>query len=239
MALVMVVLVVVVVVVGLLLPTNAQAATIVPLMDANVTVNGHGTVTTPSFSTAEPGEQLLAFISSDGPSGAGRQSATVTGAGLTLDARQARELTVRRGRDLVRDGPQCAGRRNRHLDPGRRRLRSVADGDLDGALHRHRRVGHRRRRERGAERLAEHRRRRIARVRRRTRLGNAIARTLGPNQTMLHQYLDTATGDTSWSQYTGQATGLAGSVVMLNDTAPTSDQWNMAAVEVLGDGTAK
>ena len=71
----------VVLAVGLLLPASAQAATSDPAMDANVTVNGHGAVTAPSFSTAEAGEQLLAFVSSDGPS-AGKQSATVSGAGL-------------------------------------------------------------------------------------------------------------------------------------------------------------
>jgi hypothetical protein len=65
---------------------------------------------------------------------------------------------------------------------------------------------------------------------------NATVRTLGSNQVMLSQYLDTKTGDTYWSQYTGAVTGAAGSTVTLNDTAPTGDQWNMAAVEVLGDG---
>jgi hypothetical protein len=34
-------------------------------------------------------------------------------------------------------------------------------------------------------------------------------------------------------------TGAAGSVVTMEDTAPTSDHWNMAAVEVLGDGPGK
>jgi len=62
---------------------------------------------------------------------------------------------------------------------------------------------------------------------------NAIGRTLGPNQVMLSQYLDTKTGDTYWTQYTGHVQGEAGSTVTLNDTAPTTDQWNMAAVEIL------
>jgi len=53
---------------------------------------------------------------------------------------------------------------------------------------------------------------------------------------MLHQNVDTATGDTYWSQYTGQITGLAGETITMNDTAPTTDRWNMAAVELLGDG---
>ena len=54
-----------------------------PVTDAHVTVNGHGAVTTPSFSTVEAGEQLLAFVASDGPSGAAKQSATVSGAAFT------------------------------------------------------------------------------------------------------------------------------------------------------------
>jgi hypothetical protein len=65
---------------------------------------------------------------------------------------------------------------------------------------------------------------------------NAVARTLATNQVMLHQYLDTGAGDTSWSQYLGQITGPAGSLVTMNDTAPTNDRWDMAAVELRGDG---
>jgi hypothetical protein len=64
----------------------------------------------------------------------------------------------------------------------------------------------------------------------------AVGRTLGPNQVMLNQDISTKTGDTYWSQYTGQITGPLGETVTMNDTAPTNDQWNMAAVEVLGDG---
>jgi hypothetical protein len=64
----------------------------------------------------------------------------------------------------------------------------------------------------------------------------AVAHSLGPNQVMLEQYLDSKSGDTFWSQYTGQITGPVGETVTMNDTAPTNDQWNMAAVELLGDG---
>ena len=63
----------------------------------------------------------------------------------------------------------------------------------------------------------------------------ATARTLGPNQLMLHQFLNTRSGDAFWSQYTGQVTGPTGEAVTLNDTAPTTDQWNMAAVELVND----
>src|SRR5262249_5915930 len=43
---------------------------------------GRGPVTTPAFNTALPSELLLAFASSDGP-GSGAQTLTVSGAGLT------------------------------------------------------------------------------------------------------------------------------------------------------------
>ena len=62
-----------------------------------------------------------------------------------------------------------------------------------------------------------------------------LARTLGPSQVMLHQELD-GSGKTFWSQYTGQVTGAAKTSVTINDTAPGEDRWNMAAVELLGDG---
>lgn len=38
--------------------------------------------------------------------------------------------------------------------------------------------------------------------------------------------------------YTGAITGSAGETVTLNDPAPTNDEWNMAAIEILGDGPA-
>jgi hypothetical protein len=67
--------------------------------------------------------------------------------------------------------------------------------------------------------------------------GSATLHTLGSNQTLLRQDLDTAGGNTFWSQFTSAITGPAGSLVTMNDTAPTKDQWNMAAVEVLGNGS--
>jgi hypothetical protein len=62
----------------------------------------------------------------------------------------------------------------------------------------------------------------------------AIPRTLDVNQTLLHQWVDTATGTTFWVQNTSVQSGPAGSLVMLDDTAPTGDRWDFAAVEVIG-----
>jgi hypothetical protein len=52
---------------------------------------------------------------------------------------------------------------------------------------------------------------------------------------MLDQWLDTVAGDTFWTQYTSVAVSPAGSVVTVSDTAPTTDRWDLAAVELIGD----
>jgi len=60
---------------------------------------------------------------------------------------------------------------------------------------------------------------------------NAIARSLGSNQTMVHQDL-APVGDTYWVQRTAGTIPLAGTSVRINDTAPTSDRYNLAVCEV-------
>ena len=60
---------------------------------------------------------------------------------------------------------------------------------------------------------------------------NAIARTLGPNQTLFHQSLS-STGDTFWTQRQNSATPTSGTSVTINDTAPTTDSFNLAILEV-------
>jgi Bacterial Ig domain/Lysyl oxidase len=65
---------------------------------------------------------------------------------------------------------------------------------------------------------------------------NAIARTLGPNQTMLHQYL-APVGDTYWVQRQNAPTPTSGTTISINDIAPTTDRYNLAIVEVLPAAT--
>ena len=58
----------------------------------------------------------------------------------------------------------------------------------------------------------------------------AIPRTLGTGQKMVHQYL---AWSTHWVQtLTSGAVGTAGSPVRLYDTGPTTDHWNFAAAEI-------
>jgi N,N-dimethylformamidase beta subunit-like, C-terminal/Domain of unknown function (DUF4082)/Bacterial Ig-like domain (group 2)/Bacterial Ig domain len=60
---------------------------------------------------------------------------------------------------------------------------------------------------------------------------NAIARTPGAGQSLVHQDL-TSTGDTYWVQMQNAPTTLSGTSVSINDTAPTTDRYNLSAVEV-------
>jgi hypothetical protein len=61
---------------------------------------------------------------------------------------------------------------------------------------------------------------------------NAIGRTVGTGQALVHQYLSPA-GDTYWVQMQGSPTPLSGTTVSINDTAPTGDRYNLGIVEVL------
>ena len=61
---------------------------------------------------------------------------------------------------------------------------------------------------------------------------NAISRTPGPNQAVVHQDL-TSAGDTYWVQMQSAPTTVSGTTVAINDTAPTTDRYNLTTCEVL------
>jgi hypothetical protein len=209
------------------------------VVDIETSVNGHGTTTTGPFTTAEGSEQLLAFVSSDGPAGAGHQSATVSGAGLEwkLVARAnsqsgdaeiwAATAPTALSEATVTSTPAVSGYDQTLTVTAIQMSYGIGASVTAGAAS-------------GAPSVSLTTTGEGSLV---YAVGNdwdtATARTLGTNQVMLRQYLDTKTGDTFWSQYTGYVTGAAGSVVTMEDTAPTSDHWNMAAVEILGDGPGK
>jgi hypothetical protein len=60
----------------------------------------------------------------------------------------------------------------------------------------------------------------------------AIARTPVSGQVLVHQQLDTLVGNTFWVQST-IAPSTANALVDIQDTAPTADQWNCCAVEIV------
>jgi hypothetical protein len=63
---------------------------------------------------------------------------------------------------------------------------------------------------------------------------SSVARTVGSGQSIVSQWIDTSVGDTFWAQRLTSPAGALGSVVTLNDTAPTADRWNFAAIEIKG-----
>ena len=60
----------------------------------------------------------------------------------------------------------------------------------------------------------------------------ATGRTVGAGQTLVDQYLAPA-GDTYWVQRQSATTAASGTTVTINDTAPTADLYDLAVVEVL------
>ncbi|GAC1373305.1 MAG: hypothetical protein NVSMB32_16920 [Actinomycetota bacterium] len=60
----------------------------------------------------------------------------------------------------------------------------------------------------------------------------AIEPTPADGQVILHRFLSPATPDASWVQ-AGGPFHPAGSRITISDTAPTSDAWNLAAVEIV------
>jgi len=61
---------------------------------------------------------------------------------------------------------------------------------------------------------------------------SAIARTLAPGMTKVREDAVAAVGDTFWVQATSAPIVATGTGVGMATTAPTLDQWNMAAVEI-------
>ncbi|HYM53852.1 MAG TPA: Ig-like domain-containing protein, partial [Solirubrobacteraceae bacterium] len=206
------------------------------VMDVNTTVNGRNTVTTPTFTTAEAGEQLFAFVASDGPAGAGMQSAKVSGAGLAW-------TLVTRANSQSGDAEIWTATATKQLKGKKVKSKLAAKG-FDQSLTV---ISMQMSKGAGAS-VAGGAPSGAPSVSLTTTedgtlvyavgsdWSSATARTLGSNQVILRQDLDAGFGKTFWSQYTGHVTGMAGETVTLDDTAPTGDQWNMAAVEILGDG---
>jgi hypothetical protein len=61
---------------------------------------------------------------------------------------------------------------------------------------------------------------------------NAIPRTPGPDQALVHQFL-APVNDTFWVQRVVPVIPSSGTSVTLNDVAPTTDRWNLAVVEIV------
>jgi beta-lactam-binding protein with PASTA domain len=194
---------------------------------------GAGARTTPAFNTSAAGEVLIAFAASDGPS-TGAQTLTVSGAGLTWTLVQ--RSNTRAGTSEIWKATAAAVLTNATVTSTqtqagsyRQSLTVVAFIGASGT---------------GASAAANGASGAPSVTLTTTKAGavvygvgndwdNATARTLGANQTLVHQFVDTTSGDTYWVQARTGAIAAANTSVQLNDTAPTNDRWNFASVEVI------
>jgi hypothetical protein len=222
-------------------PSNEASATVTApttslAIDANVSIDANSaTATTAAFSTHGTNETLLAFVAGDGPSSGG-QTATVSGAGLTWSL--VRRANSQAGTAEVWRATAPAPLTNvavtskltKTTAPDQALTVIAVTGTTGVGASAAASAGS------GAPTVSLTS----------TANGSLIfgvgndwdhsrARTLGNGQSMDHQWVNTASGDTYWTQQTSQPTGSAGTLTTINDTAPTTDRWNLTAVEVKGN----
>jgi hypothetical protein len=200
-------------------------------IDATVYSDASGTMTTPAFSTTTNSDLLVAFVAYDGPSNA-PQTASVSGASLpwTLLKRSnaqdgTSEIWAVKTSDFltnvtVTSQPGVSGYHGSLVvvaftnaaGPGIVGQASAPSGAPDIYLP-------------GVSAgdwvFA---------------VGNdwdsAVGRVPVGGQVLVHQRIDSGTGDTYWVQSTA-APSTATGLVDIHDNSPTTDQWNYAAVEIV------
>jgi hypothetical protein len=203
-----------------------------PTVDSKVSAEGHGAVTTPAFSTGQPGDVLVAFASSDGPNST-PQTLSISGAGLTWSlVKRANaqpgttEIWTAKAPSQLSNVTITSTQQHASYDQS---LTVIVFSGAQGI---------------GATAAAS-----AASGAPSVSLtttaptswvfgsgndyDNSIARTLGSGHTLVYQWVDTVAGDTYWVQSRSAPTPASGTTVTINDTAPTTDRWNLAAVEVL------
>jgi len=215
-------------------PSNAvtpSAPTSGITVDKSLFRDGKGALTTPSFSTSSGAEILVAYVGYDGPSGGGKQTATVSGAGLTWTL--AKRVNTQSGDAEIWWAKAAAALSGATVTAtpkaggyyGSLSLltyqKATGIGSVAGAGA-----------PSGAPGVT------VTGVPAGGwvfAVGNdwdgATARGLPSGQSLVHQYLAPA-GDTIWVQSTSTSSP-GGGTVDIDDTSPTSDQWNLAAVTVV------
>ncbi|HVD94174.1 MAG TPA: PASTA domain-containing protein, partial [Vicinamibacterales bacterium] len=201
-------------------------------VDAVVFADGNGTVVTPTFTTTDVDELLVAFVSADGPS-TGGQSFTVSGAGLTwtLAQRSNTQLGASEIWTAVAASPLTnAAVTSTQSSPGFDQsliVVSFIGSDGVGAVASANSPS-------GAPAVSLTTTRANSLV---YGVGNdwdrAVTRVVGTNQAIVHQWIDTSMGDTFWVQSRTAAVAAAGTVTTLDATSPSTNRFNFAAIEIL------
>ena len=201
--------------------------------DQPTSATGKSSATTSTFATTAPAEVLLALVGSDGSSPG--QTATVSGGGLSWS------LVKRANAQLGTSEIWAANVANPTANISV--TATLAQGGMDLSLNvvgvRNATLGTSAAASAGTGApTVSYSATAVGSVG--VAVGNdwdkAVARTLGSGQALFSQWLDTATGDTFWSQRTTAPGATVGQTITLNDTAPTKDRWNLAAVELKPTG---
>ena len=214
-----------------LVVSSGPAATVSPAVERVIFSEGLGKRTTAAFSTAAPGDMLVAFAASDGPVGPNAQSLTIAGAGLTWTRVQraatqsgvAEIWTARAAAALTSvtvSSTQSSGGVHQSLTViAFTGVGGIGASNAGGGVSA------------PSVSLAATAAGSVV-----YGVGNdwdrAIARTIPAGQTKVHEFVDTAVGDTFWVQAATGTTAASGSLVTLNVTAPATDQWNFASIEL-------
>ncbi len=187
----------------------------------------------PTITTAGPNELLVAFVSADGPASAGSQTVTaMSGSGLTWTMRA--RSNAQPGDAEIWTATATSVLTNAQVTAT---LRSSAVGSITvvaftGAATTGTPVVATASAATGAPSVT------LTTTRANswvwgvgTDWSKAVSRTPGTGQTIVDQYL-ASIGDSYWVQRQTTATASAGTSVKINDTAPTTDRWDLAAIEI-------
>lgn len=200
-------------------------------IDTKVAKQARGALTATGLTTAAAGETLVAFVALDGPKGAGSQSASVSGAGLTwslvkranTQSGDSEIWTARAGTKLTSASVTATPARGGYQ--GALTILAFAGGNGTGGAG----AGG------GPTGAPSVYLPGVAEGSWVFAVGNdwdrAVARTPVTGQVLQQQYVLTSVGDTFWVQSTADRNPALG-LVTIADSAPTNDQWNIAAVEV-------
>ncbi|MDA0165438.1 Ig-like domain-containing protein [Solirubrobacter ginsenosidimutans] len=202
-------------------------------IDGSTSQDAGGTVTTAPFSTLKSGDMLVAFVASDGPNGASQQTVTVTGGGLqwTLVRRANGRAGTSEIWKAVAPGPltglQVTSTQAKAGYHQSIHLVAFANAGGIGASNGVSATS-------GAPAVSLTTTRPGSWV---WGVGNdwdsATPRTVVAGQSLVHQWVDTGVGDTFWMQNQVAVTPAAGTAVAISDSKPTTDQFNLASVEIL------
>jgi chitodextrinase len=221
--------------------TTAACGSAVVTLDKRVTWHQFANrrrITSPPLTTAQPGELVVAFIGSDGPATIrGVRFSSVTGGGLSWTLRK--RVNTRYGTSEIWTAPAFDVVANMTVTAtrfsgsyvGSITVAAFRDASLTGV---------------GATGGASATSGAPSASLLATETGSvvwgvgndwdrAVARTQGVGQTVVDQFVSSSAGCTFWVQRRN-ATSTAGQTMTIRDRAPTSDQWNLATIEIVPAG---